>query len=86
MYQARHVSRVCDLGNKRGVMEEIAMDVVVWTESEERERWWREIVGTSTIRNHCVPPDGGELPRPNLSTTSKRSESVATHLRAVAAA
>jgi hypothetical protein len=67
-------------------MEEMAMDVVVWTESEERERWWREIVGISTTRSHCVPPDVGELPRPNLSTISKRSESVATHLRAVAAA
>lgn len=38
------------------------VDVVVWTESEERERWWREIVGITPSGDRCAARDVGELP------------------------
>jgi hypothetical protein len=40
-----YVSKICDLGNKPRVDEETVMDVIVWAESEERERWWRQVMG-----------------------------------------
>lgn len=60
------------------------MDVVVWTESEERERWWREVVGITVAGDRCMATDVGELPM--LSTNSNRSGLVPASLGAVTAA
>ncbi|KAB2582645.1 hypothetical protein BS297_24680 [Rhodococcus erythropolis] len=60
------------------------MDVVVWAESEERERWWREIVGITTAGDRCVTTDGGEAPR--LELTSTGSGSALSALRGMTAA
>ena len=62
------------------------MDVVVWTESEERERWWREIVGIAPSGDRRVGRDVGELPRAKVSAASVRSESMSAALRGVTAA
>jgi hypothetical protein len=61
------------------------VDVVVWTESEERERWWREIVGITPSGDRCAARDVGELPRAQVSAGSARRESTSA-LRDAAAA
>ncbi|WP_141210738.1 hypothetical protein [Rhodococcus sp. OK302] len=40
-------------------MEFSDLDVVVWTESEEREAWWRGVVGVRTMPS----PHGDQDPR-----------------------
>ncbi|MDJ0105353.1 hypothetical protein QM646_02980 [Rhodococcus erythropolis] len=76
-----------ELGNKSGVGEGgLVVDVVVWTESEERERWWREIVGIAPSGDRCVARDVGELPRAKVCAASARRESLPTALRGVTAA
>lgn len=62
------------------------VDVVEWTESEEREMWWREIVGIAPSGDHCMAREAGELPRAKVSAASARSESTPTALRGVTAA
>jgi len=62
------------------------VDVVVWTESEERERWWREMVGIAPSGDRCVARDVGEQSRAKISTASARRESTPTALRGVTAA
>lgn len=61
------------------------MDVVVWTESEERERWGREIVGIATSGDGCVATDVEELPRLKLSAASNGSVLASTSHAATAA-
>ncbi|MDV8009209.1 hypothetical protein [Rhodococcus sp. IEGM 1318] len=61
------------------------MDVVVWQESEERERWWREIVGITTTGDRCATTVAGEQPR-TLSVTPRRRDSAPASLHAVTAA
>lgn len=85
--QVSHVSSLHELGNKPGFGEGgLVVDVVVWTECEEREKWWREIVGIAPSGYHCVASDVGELPRAKLSAASTRSESLPAALRDVTAA
>lgn len=62
------------------------VDVVVWTESEDRERWWREILGIGSTGSRCLARNVGELPRAKISTASAMSESTPTALRGVTAA
>lgn len=38
------------------------VDVASWTESEEHERWWREIVRIAPSEDHRVARDVGDLP------------------------
>jgi len=61
------------------------VDVVVWTESEERERWWREIVGIAPPGERCVARDLGELPRAKVSADPARRESTTAFRGATAA-
>ena len=69
--QVSHVSPICDPGNKSGVGEGgLVVEVVVWTESEERERWWREIVGIAPFEDRRVARDVGDLPCAKDSTAS----------------
>lgn len=76
------VSRVTSCGP----VKEIVMDVVVWTESEERERWWREIVGIATPGDRCVATDIGEVPRRTRSVTPRTHASGSSSLHAANAA
>ncbi|MBS3694119.1 hypothetical protein [Rhodococcus qingshengii] len=52
------------------------MDVIVWAESEERERWWRQVVGLAPTCEHGVAADVGELAARGLSATSRMRVSV----------
>ena len=47
------------------------VDVVVWTESEERERWWREIVGIAPSGDRRVAREVGDLLCAEDSTVSE---------------
>lgn len=62
------------------------MDVVVWTESEERERWWREIVGIAPAGDRCGAMDVGESAQRNLVQVSRRCDEAPSPLQAVSAA
>ena len=55
------VSGESDLGNKPGGGEETVMDVIVWAESEERERWWRQVMGVVPAGERGVGIEAGEL-------------------------
>ena len=46
------------------------VDVASWTESEEHERWWREIVGIAPFEDRRVARDVGDLPCAKDSTAS----------------
>lgn len=59
----------------------LSFHVVVWTDSEERERWWCEIVGIAPFGDRCVARDVGELPRAKLSAASARGQPTPTALR-----
>ncbi|OYD70261.1 hypothetical protein BDB13_3861 [Rhodococcus sp. OK302] len=49
------------MGNKKeGDSKESGMDLVVWTESEERELWWRGVLGIGAGARHCVTTDLSE--------------------------
>lgn len=61
------------------------VDVVMWRESEERERWWRQIMGIAPSGDRFVARDIGELPRAKVSAASARREWI-TALRTVTAA
>lgn len=61
------------------------MDVVVWTESEEREKWWREIVGIDTAGDRCVATGVDENGRRNLVEVPRRCGSSPTSLHVSAA-
>lgn len=76
---------VCRVTNC-GSVKEIMMDVVVWTESEERERWWRAIVGYATVGDRCVATDVGEVPRRTRSVTPRAHASGSSSLHAASAA
>ena len=43
------------------------MDVIVWAESEERERWWREVMGVAP----AAPTEADELIARGLSAPSR---------------
>lgn len=82
-----HVSLKCELDNKSGVGEGgLVVDVAVWAESEEREKWWREIVGIAPSEDRRVARDVGELLCDKNSTASARGESKPTALRGMTAA
>lgn len=70
------VSESYDLGDKTRVDEEVVMDVIVWAESEERERWWRHVMGVAHTGEHGVAADAGELAARGLSATSRMRVSV----------
>jgi hypothetical protein len=44
------------------MMDPSEMDVVVWTESEERQAWWREVLGICADARSCMAGEMGELP------------------------
>lgn len=67
-------------------VKEIVMDVVVWTESEERERWWRAVVGIATAGDRCVATDVVEVPRRARSVTPRTHASGPSSLHAANAA
>ncbi|MBT1258535.1 hypothetical protein KHP11_29195 [Rhodococcus erythropolis] len=74
-----------ELGSKSEVGEGgLVVDVVVWTESEERERWWRQFEGIAPSGDRCVARDVGELSRAKDYAASARREST-TVFRAVTA-
>lgn len=85
--QVSHVSSMCELGNKSEVGEGgLVVDVAVWTESEERQTWWREIVGIAPSEDRSVARDVEEQPRAKDSTAATRRESKPTAFRGVTAA
>ena len=75
-FRVSAVSKSYDLGNKTVVDEEAVMDVIVWAESEERERWWRQVVGLAPTSEHGVAADAGEPAAHGLSATSRMRVSV----------
>ncbi|MFF1555773.1 hypothetical protein ACFVX3_32655 [Rhodococcus erythropolis] len=61
------------------------VDVVVWTESEEREKWWREIVGIDASGGRCGATGVGEMGRRTLGEVPRRCELSPTSLYVSAA-
>ncbi|UKO89772.1 hypothetical protein [Rhodococcus erythropolis] len=58
------------------------MDVIVWAESEERERWWREVMGVAP----AVPTEADELTARELSATSRMRVAAVRSIPGAAAA
>lgn len=80
------VSGESDLSNKPGVDEAAVMDVIMWTESEERERWWRQVMGVAPAGERGVDIEAGELTTSGFSAPSRMRESVVRPIRGVIAA
>lgn len=80
------VSGDSDLGNKPGVDEERVMDVIVWTESEDRERWWRQVMGVAPAGERGVGSEAGELTTSGFSVASSMCESAVRSIQGVTAA
>lgn len=80
------VSGESDLGNKPGVDEEAVMDVIVWAESEERERWWRQVMGVAPAGERGVGIEAGELTTSGFSGASRRRGSAVRSIQGVTAA
>ncbi|WP_336883093.1 hypothetical protein [Rhodococcus globerulus] len=62
------------------------MDVIVWAESEERERWWREVMGVEPVGEPGVGGETGELTTSGFSVASRMRESAVRSIRGVSAA
>ena len=80
------VSGESDLGNKPGVDEETVMDVIVWAESEERERWWRQVMGVVPAGERGAGIEAGELTPSGFSAAPRMRESSVRSIQGVAAA
>jgi len=62
------------------------MDVIVWAESEERERWWRQVMGVVPAGERGVGIEGGELTPSGFSAPSRMRESAVRSIQGVTAA
>ncbi|MBT2275366.1 hypothetical protein [Rhodococcus qingshengii] len=60
------------------------MDVIVWAESEERERWWRQVMGVAPADERGVGVAAGELT--GFSGASRMRESAVRSIQGAAAA
>lgn len=80
------VSGESDLGNKPGVDEEAVMDVIVWAESEERERWWRQVMGVVPACERGVGIEAGELATSGFSAAPRIRGSAVRSVQGVTAA
>jgi len=58
------------------------MDVIVWAESEERERWWREVMDVAPAGGEKA----GELTASGFSATSKLRVAAVRSIRGETAA
>lgn len=80
------VSGESDLGNKPRVDEETVMDVIVWAESEERERWWRQGMGVAPAGERGVGIEAGELTTSGFSGAPRMRGSAVRSVQGVSAA
>ncbi|MBT2269684.1 MULTISPECIES: hypothetical protein [Rhodococcus erythropolis group] len=62
------------------------MDVIVWAESEERERWWRQVMGVAPVDGRGPVIEDGELTASDFSAASRMRESAVRSIRGVTAA
>ncbi|MFF2059950.1 hypothetical protein [Rhodococcus qingshengii] len=62
------------------------MDVIVWAESEERERWWRQVVGVAPAGERGTGIEAGELTAGGLSAAPRMRGSAVRSIRGVTAA
>ncbi|ANQ75698.1 MULTISPECIES: hypothetical protein [Rhodococcus] len=62
------------------------MDVIVWAESEERERWWREVMGVAPASERDAIAEAEEPTGSGFSTTSRMRVSAARSIQGVTAA
>lgn len=62
------------------------MDVVVWAESEERERWWRQVMGVGPVGERDVGMEARKWTTSGFSAMPRTRESVVRSISAVAAA
>ncbi|MBT2273609.1 hypothetical protein [Rhodococcus qingshengii] len=62
------------------------MDVIVWAESEERERWWREVMGVAPAGERGVPTEADELTARGLSAPSRMRVAAVPSIQGAAAA
>lgn len=85
-FRVSDVSNVCDLGNNPRVDEETLMDVIVWAESEERERWWRQVVGLASASERDPGTEATEPITSGPSTTSRMRVSAVRPIHGVTAA
>ena len=70
-FRVSDVSESCDLGNKARVDEEAVMDVIVWAESEERRRWWRQVMGVAPASEHGEGVEAAERTTRGLSAMAR---------------
>ncbi|WP_336874002.1 hypothetical protein [Rhodococcus qingshengii] len=62
------------------------MDVIVWAESEERERWWRQVMGLAPAGERGVRREAEKLATSGFSPTSRVRVSTVRSIRGVTAA
>ena len=62
------------------------MDVIVWAESEERERWWRQVMGVAPAGERGAGIEAGELTTRGLSAAPRMRESAVRSIQGVTAA
>lgn len=80
------VSGEGDLGNKPRAEEETMMDVIVWAESEERERWWRQVMGVASAGERGAGIDAGALTTSGFLAASRMRESAVRSSQGLSAA
>ncbi|MCZ4618395.1 hypothetical protein [Rhodococcus qingshengii] len=62
------------------------MDVIVWAESEERQRWWRQVMGLAPASERGPGIEAAELITSGSSRTSRRPVSAVRSIPGVTAA
>ena len=62
------------------------MDVIVWTESEERQRWWRQVMGLASASERGPGIEAAELITNGWSMTSRMRSPVVRSIDGVTAA
>ncbi len=62
------------------------MDVIVWAESEERQWWWRQVMGLAPASERGPGIAAAELIASGSSTTSRMRVSAVRSIHGVTAA
>lgn len=65
------------------MMDSSEMDVVIWTEPEERQAWWREVLGICADARSCMAPEVGELPLSGVQPAMDSSPRACLSIRRV---